>query len=589
MNTTAKASRAPALLRRRFGRKSIFLVVVLLAIGTWWYFKTGPETALSAGTTFTATLAPMEITVLEGGSVESLDSQLIKSEVQGQTKILTLIEEGYQITAEDVKNKIVLVELDSKELQDRLTERELDYQNAVASLTEAKEAFEIQRNQNESDLKGAELVVKFGRMDLERYMGEAATGEILKARGIDNPDLNFVPTSSAASEEETPEEVVVEPALPSIDFSKYADPDRLGDGEARQKLRTLENNLVLAGEEVGLAQTQLEGTERLFEKDFVTKNDLDNDALKLRRQTIASESADTSKELFVRYEFPKEAEKLLSDYEESLRKLERAHRLAISKLAQAEAQLNSSEARYELQRRRRDEIIEQIAKCTILAEREGLVVYGGSEDRWRDEDRIQEGATVRERQVIITIPDTSKMGVNVQVHESFVQRVKKGQIARIKVDSNPDIPLTGVVNKIGLLPDSQNRWMNPDLKVYTTEISIGGLYEWLKPGMSAEVEIVVEVLPDVIQVPMQAVQSREGQNVCYVVGALSTDKRVVETGAFNTSMVEIKSGLSAGDVVMLRPPAWDMPQDGEGEGAAQEATPEGEAAATPPEPAGPPA
>ncbi len=587
MNTTAKASKAPGQRMKRLGRKPLVALVLLLLAGGGWYFKAAPDTTLSAGTTYTAILSPMEITVLEGGSVESLDSQLIKSEVQGQTKILTLIEEGYQITAEDVKNKLVLVELDSKELQDRLTERELDYQNAVASLTEAKEAFEIQRNQNESDLKAAELVVKFGRMDLERYMGEASTLEILKARGIDNPVLEYVAETSAASEEEKPEVLPEEPERPDIDFSKYADPDRLGDGEARQKLRTLENSLVLAGEEVGLAQTQLEGTERLFEKEFVTKNDLDNDALKLRRQNIASESAETSKELFIRYEFPKEAEKLLSDYEESLRKLERAHRLAISKLAQAEAQLNSSQARYELQRRRRDEIKEQIEKCTIRAEREGLVVYGGSEERWGNDDRIQEGATIRERQVIITIPDTSKMGVNVQVHESFVQRVKKGQVARIKVDSNPEIALTGVVNKIALLPDSQNRWMNPDLKVYTTEIAIGGLFDWLKPGMSAEVEIVVETLPSVIQVPMQAVQVREGQSVCYVAGALSTEKRVVETGAFNTSMVEIKSGLSAGEVVLLRPPAWDMPEEGEGD--AQEPTPEGEPAAAPPEPAGPPA
>lgn len=580
MNTTAKASK-PHTGRWRPGRKTLLVLAVLLLSGGWWYFRATPSTAPGVGTTYTAVVAPMEITVLEGGSVESLDSQLIKSEVQGQTKILTIIEEGYQITAEDVKNKLVLVELDSKELQDKLTERELDYQNAVASLTEAKESHAIQVNQNESDVKAAELVVKFGRMDLERYMGEAATGEILSARGIDKEPLDFVNIASASGEQETPLSEVEAPEPPSIDFSKYADPDRLGDGEARQKLRTLENSLVLAGEEVGLAQTQLEGTQRLFEKDFVTKNDLDNDALKLKRQTIASESADTSKELFIRYEFPKEAEKLLSDYEEALRKLERAHRLAVSKLAQAEAQLNSAQARFELQRRRRDEIKDQIEKCTIRAEREGLVVYGGSEDRWRDDDRIQEGASVRERQVIITIPDTSKMGVNVQVHESFVQKIKKGQLARIKVDSNPDLPLTGTVTKIGLLPDSQNRWMNPDLKVYTTEIAIDGLHDWLKPGMSAEVEIVAEVLPPVVQVPMQAVQTRDNQSIVYVVNALSSERRPVEIGAFNTSMVEIKSGLAAGEVVLLRPPAWDLPPAAEEEGAADaaEATPEATPAA----------
>jgi len=53
-----------------------------------------------------------------------------------------------------------------------------------------------------------------------------------------------------------------------------------------------------------------------------------------------------------------------------------------------------------------------------------------------------------------------------------------------------------------VLPDSQNRWLNPDLKVYLTTITIDGTHDWVKPGMSAKVEILVDRLADVVYVPV---------------------------------------------------------------------------------------
>ena len=55
------------------------------------------------------------------------------------------------------------------------------------------------------------------------------------------------------------------------------------------------------------------------------------------------------------------------------------------------------------------------------------------------------------------------------------------------------------------MPDSQNMWMNPDLKVYLTTVTILGTNDWLKPGMSSKVEIFVSRLADVVYVPVQAV------------------------------------------------------------------------------------
>ena len=121
----------------------------------------------------------------------------------------------------------------------------------------------------------------------------------------------------------------------------------------------------------------------------------------------------------------------------------------------------------------------------IRATKAGLVVYGGARDDmnfYGGEERIREGATVHERQAIITIPDMTRMTVNVKIHESYITKVRKGQKAHIIVDAFPDKVLTWEVTKVGVLPDSQNRWMNPDLKVSLTSITIDGTQDWRMAG-----------------------------------------------------------------------------------------------------------
>lgn len=549
--------------RRKSRRMSGLLwkgTLLLCVVGLLYYLLRDGATTASDGTTFVARRGPLEITVLEGGSIEALESVEIKSEVKGETKILSIVDEGYFVTAEDVKNGLVLVELETTRLVEEQVQQELEYQNASATYTEAREQFEIQRNQNESDIQKAILDVKFARMDFEKYLGADVAQEIIHVVGLEAVETAIMNLDTAGelalASDPASQAVEATPYRRSpIDLTVYADPDRLGNGEAGQRLRKLEDDLVLAEKEVGLAQSKLQGTQRLFEKEFVTKDELENDEMALRRNEIALESARTSKELFIKYEFPKQAEKLLSDYEEALRKLERTRKQAVSQMAQAEAKLKSAEARFTLQSQRRKEIQEQIEKCVIRATTPGLVVYGARERRYWDEEKIEEGASVRERQAIITIPNTIRMTARVKIHEAYIERVAKGQKARIKVDAHPDRPLTGEVLRIGVLPDAQNRWMNPDLKVYDTTVIIDGTHDWLKPGLSVQVEILVDRLEDVLQVPLRAVSEDGGQRVCYVVKDGIPERRPVETGAFNDAFIEIKSGINEGERLLLRAPS----------------------------------
>ena len=82
----------------------------------------------------------------------------------------------------------------------------------------------------------------------------------------------------------------------------------------------------------------------------------------------------------------------------------------------------------------------QIENCKLFAPGDGLVVYANDPNRFggSSQPQIEEGATVRERQKIFSLPDISKMRVNTKVHESMVDRITPGLRARIRVDAFAD-------------------------------------------------------------------------------------------------------------------------------------------------------
>lgn len=622
----AAATAAPPL--RPAGRSRlrwIVLGIVVLALAVWWFRRPKAE-VVETGLTFEARRGPLDITVTESGSLEAVESQEVRSEVKGWEgrKILSIVEEGYLISDDDVRTNRILIELDSSEIKQRIVTQEIEFESKQAALTEAQQGFAIQLNQNVTDLKAAEQKARFARLDAEKFLGGQVAAELVQklklaeieaeatrdepatpppspgAASLKSPANGEAATPSPATANNGPspaqvlqlvtaQTAVAVPAggtppvtakapqsepepleesmrLPKVslaslvDFSAYAKVELLGDGEGQQKLREARDTLLIAEKERAAAQTKLEGTQRLHERGFVTKTELDAAKLELEQVVLKVQKASTSLTLFTRYEFAKQAEELLGKYEEALRNLARTRKEGMSKLAQARAKLKAAESQFSVVRKERADLQEQLDKCTIRAIKPGLVTYGGQRDGfYYGEERIRVGATVRERQPIITIPDLTKMAVEVKVHEAQVKRVKKGMKTRIRVDAFPERQLTGEVIKVGVLPDAENRWMNPDLKVYSTKVHIDGAHDWLKPGMTAKVEIQVDRLEDVIFVPIQAVAPGEKEQACNVVRGGKVERRVVQVGDYNDEFIQIKEGLQAGDVVLLRRP--DEPDD----------------------------
>jgi multidrug efflux pump subunit AcrA (membrane-fusion protein) len=184
----------------------------------------------------------------------------------------------------------------------------------------------------------------------------------------------------------------------------------------------------------------------------------------------------------------------------------------------------------------------------------GQVVYWSSTQQW-SRVKIEQGAEVPEGYKIITIPDASKMKVEIKVHETWIDKIEPNQPAKITIAAFPDKTFTGKVLKKAPLADPQN-FLNPDLKVYATDVSIGGTHDFLKTGMTGKVEVVIDELHDVLYVPIQSVVTVDEMKICYVRASSRVERREVETGLFNDDFVEIKSGLNEGEKVLLNPPRW---------------------------------
>jgi HlyD family secretion protein len=333
------------------------------------------------------------------------------------------------------------------------------------------------------------------------------------------------------------------------------EPNSLG-GEALQTFKQYENGILLADGQFQKYTDVLAGTRKLHDANYASDLDLKSAVLDVDRFRVQTESADAALNLFKLYGLPKQTKQLLSDYYEANRELVRTYARTRSELAQAEVRLESTKARYNLQTERVEKLRGEIAACTIRAPSPGIVIYGTSAD-WekRREDPIEVGDSVHRGQKIFSIPNSNLMGVQLRVHEASVNMVKPGQKAKITIEAHPDTPFEGKVTSVAPLPDPPRGWLDPGSKVYTTQITIAGSHDIIKPGMSAKVEILADHLYDVVIVPVQVVANRGGRKVCYIdTGGTTPEEREVQTGAFNSVFVEIVSGVEVGENVLLSPP-----------------------------------
>ena len=146
--------------------------------------------------------------------------------------------------------------------------------------------------------------------------------------------------------------------------------------------------------------------------------------------------------------------------------------------------------------------------CTVRAPHDGFLIYANDDD---DDTRIEEGATVRQRQDLFYLPDLTQMEVVTTFHESIVRRIKDGMQAVVRIEAMPQVKLEGHVVSVSPLPASIRSWSQSDeVKNFIGKVQLHAIPQGLLPGMTAEVEILTAQVANAVVVPPDAVTHEAG-------------------------------------------------------------------------------
>ncbi|MBS0265202.1 MAG: efflux RND transporter periplasmic adaptor subunit [Planctomycetes bacterium] len=444
------------------------------------------------------TRGPLDIKLNERGNIDSANNLTMRSFVEGafgNTSILKIVEEGSLVEAGEV-----IVELDSSKLRDELLLQQIRLDAAAAALKNAEADRQIQVMQNESDTAAAKLKLQLAQLDLKSYQG----------------------------------------------------------GEYAQQKHLVSSEIAIATEYFHRAQERWEFTTQLLRKGFTTTKVLDADRVAVAKTQVDLAAVKCKEQVLDGYKHRRSLAELESNVAFYQREIGRINLRCLAMLAMRDRSLLARKRQHFLEKQRFDKLQAQIAACTIRSPRAGMVVYANQLEGGRaaPSPLIYEGATIRERQPIIHLPDLTHMRVNARIHESKIAMLREGQEVTVHVDAYQDETFHGVVGGVAEVPNSAS-WPNINLKEYMAAINltddVARLVE-LKPGMTAEVEIYVDHDDSVVQAPIQACVERAGR---YFAWVLEDDDAVtrheIQVGRTNETETEVLSGLDEGDLVVLNP------------------------------------
>jgi len=153
------------------------------------------------------------------------------------------------------------------------------------------------------------------------------------------------------------------------------------------------------------------------------------------------------------------------------------------------------------------------------------------------------GGTVETNKTLFKIADLSGVIVEGELYESDVTKVKLGQNARIKLDAYPNKVFNGKVTFVASILDPIKRSLHLWVSVENNE----GL---LKPGLFANVTLILDQSDEVITVPVEAIIEDGVEKFVFVKNGNLFTRQDVLTGASDDRYTEIIDGLYPGDEVV---------------------------------------
>jgi HlyD family secretion protein len=465
--------------------------VALIATGAAWavmkWSARGASSASAAGKFYAVAPIDFDVKVAKDGELAAVNNIEVLNLVEGTSTIVQIVKEGTYVKKGDV-----LVELDSAEIRLKIEDSTLEQQKGEADLVVAKEMRAIQESENAANLEAAQVEVELASLALKQYV----------------------------------------------------------EGTYPQELADAQTAVKMADTTVKNKQEDLEQTQSLYGKGFVTGSDVKEDELELIEAKNTQASSRMKLKVLKEYSYPSDLADKKSKLVQAEQALARVQKKNASNLSKVIADEKAAEQTLVTKKRKVEHLNQQLALCVIKAPTDGLVVYAG--DRNYQQSQIAEGVQVRERQQLLRLPDTSNMKAVVRINESHVPKLRPGQKATVKIVGIPE-PVAATLTKISPLADSGSRWWNPDLKEYPVELTLDQTPKDVKPGIGVQAEIFTDRLDDVLAVPLAAIYADRSNSYVFVrdSGGEELKPIAVKIGEANETHARIATGLNPGQNVLI--------------------------------------
>jgi RND family efflux transporter MFP subunit len=175
----------------------------------------------------------------------------------------------------------------------------------------------------------------------------------------------------------------------------------------------------------------------------------------------------------------------------------------------------------------------------------GYAILTAPQPGFVSERFVDEGGTVAANGAVLSVIGINPAVVRTTVTESLYGRIKVGQNAEVEVDAYPGKGFPGGVSRIAPQFDDESRTASMEIEVANPSLL-------LKPGMFANVRIVLAEKRDAQVVPTAAIVSRDGSSGVFVVEGAGIARYVsVKAGIATAEVTEILSPTLTGKVVTL--------------------------------------
>lgn len=160
------------------------------------------------------------------------------------------------------------------------------------------------------------------------------------------------------------------------------------------------------------------------------------------------------------------------------------------------------------------------------------------------------GQLVKAYESTVVLQDTEKLFLEANVNEANVLRVTPGMLVEVTFDAlSFDEIFTGKVVSIDIAPTLVSGVVN-----YRIRVSLDVEPPSLRPGMTANMELIVDRVENVLAVPSRALIEREGGYVVLIQNGKDVEERNVVVGfKGDGNLVEIQEGLVEGEQVVVNP------------------------------------